>query len=76
MSDFTVGGLRSVNRPSLRHAIANAALFLHAMMRARATRRLLSEMDDHLLADIGVGRGDALHEAQRPMWDLAQRHSI
>lgn len=71
MSDFTVGGFRSAHRPSLRRAIADAALVLHKMMRARATRRMLSEMDDRLLSDIGVGRGDAVHEARRPMWDLA-----
>ena len=73
MSDFTVGAFRGTHRPSLRRAIAAASLALHAMMRARASRRLLSDMDDRLLADIGVGRGDALHEARRPMWDLAQR---
>ena len=75
MSDFTVGALRSAHRTSLRSTIAAATLTLRAMMRARATRRLLRDMDDHLLADIGVGRGDALHEAQRPMWDLAQRRN-
>ena len=72
MSDFTVG-LRRAQRPALRRVIADVAFTLRAMLRARATRRLLSEMDDRLLADIGVGRGDALHEARRPMWDLAQR---
>lgn len=44
-----------------------------AMMQARQTRRLLGEMDERMLADIGVGRGDALVEASRPMWDLAPR---
>ena len=73
MSDFTVGTFRSARRPSLRHVLADAVATLGAMMRARATRRLLADMDDRLLADIGVGRGDALHEARRPMWDLAQR---
>ena len=75
MSDFTLGARRGASRPSLRRALAEAALVLHAMFRARATRRLLTEMDDRLLADIGVGRGDALHEARRPMWDLAPRRN-
>ena len=44
-----------------------------AMYRARQTRRMLGEMDARMLADIGVGRGDALVEASRPMWDLAPR---
>ena len=73
MSDFTVGSLRRAPRPSLRRVVADAVLVLRAMMRARTTRRMLAEMDDRLLADIGVGRGDAQHEAQRPMWDLARR---
>ncbi len=74
MSDFTLGARRTSNRPSLRRAIADAMLVWQAMVRARATRRLLADMDDRLLADIGVGRGDAQHEAQRPMWELGQRH--
>lgn len=73
MSDFTVGTRRNAHRPSLRRAIADRMLVIHAMIRARATRRMLPDMDDRLLADIGVGRGDALYEARRPMWDLAQR---
>ena len=73
MSDFTVGAFRNAHRPSVRQIFADAASFVRTMLRARATRRMLTEMDDHLLADIGVGRGDALHEAGRPMWDLAQR---
>ncbi len=44
-----------------------------AMLRARHTRRLLAEMDDRLLADIGVDRGQAHMEASRPIWDLSPR---
>ena len=44
-----------------------------AMVHARSTRKLLREMDDRLLADIGIGRGDAWTEASRPMWDLRTR---
>ena len=44
---------------------------LSAMVRAHQTRQLLGEMDDRLLADIGIGRGDAIVEAARPVWDLA-----
>src|SRR5690349_14239926 len=40
------------------------------MLRARQTRHMLGEMDDRMLADIGVGRGDALVEANRSMWDV------
>lgn len=43
------------------------------MRRARRTRRLLTEMDDRMLADIGIGRGDALMEASRAPWDIGRR---
>ncbi len=46
---------------------------LMQMARARQTRRLLAEMDDRMLADIGIGRGDALMEASRAPWDVATR---
>lgn len=46
-----------------------------AMWQARRTRRLLAEMDPHMLADIGIGRGDAMVEAARPFWDLASRRN-
>lgn len=73
MSDFTFGTFRTVNRISLRTIVGDAALLLQDMLRARATRRMLREMDDRLLSDIGIGRGDAMVESDRPMWDLAQR---
>ena len=43
------------------------------MRRARRTRRLLAEMDDHMLADIGIGRSEALMEASRRSWDIGRR---
>ncbi len=58
---------------SFRAAMGRTWTMLGAMMRARRTRRLLGEMDDRLLADIGIGRGDALMEASRPWWDVAPR---
>jgi uncharacterized protein YjiS (DUF1127 family) len=41
------------------------------IVRAVRTRRLLATMDDRLLADIGVSRGEALFEATRAPWDTA-----
>lgn len=34
------------------------------------TRRQLAEMDERMLADIGISRADALREAGRAPWDL------
>jgi uncharacterized protein YjiS (DUF1127 family) len=31
-------------------------------------RRALLELDDHLLNDIGVSRGDAIAEGRKPFW--------
>jgi hypothetical protein len=31
----------------------------------------LEELDDHMLADIGLNRADAEREAARPFWDLS-----
>jgi len=33
------------------------------------SRRRLGEMDDHLLADVGLGRWQAGEEVRRPAWD-------
>jgi uncharacterized protein YjiS (DUF1127 family) len=46
---------------------------LATMVRAHQTRRMLAEMDDRMLADIGVSRGDASVEAARLAWDTAPR---
>lgn len=43
---------------------------LSAMRQARRARQLLSELDGHLLKDIGISRAEALTEAARPFWDL------
>lgn len=42
---------------------------MRSMARARATRRLLAEMDGRMLADIGVSRSQADVEVSRPFWD-------
>lgn len=73
MSDFTVGRFSTAQRPSFGTVIGSAVAVFKEMLKARATRRLLRELDDQQLADIGVGRGDALHESMRPMWDLTPR---
>ena len=39
-----------------------------AMFRRRRQRRILLELEDHLLADIGVTREQAEREARKPLW--------
>lgn len=45
---------------------------LGRMMEAARTRAILRTLDDRMLADIGVGPSQALHEADRPFWDLGE----
>ena len=56
----------SVIRPGLWARLAQA-------VEMRRTRHLLAEMDDRMLADIGMDRAGAHAEANRPVWDLAGR---
>lgn len=42
-----------------------------AALAASASRRALRSMSDRELADSGIDRGQALHEASRRPWDLA-----
>jgi len=32
------------------------------------TRRQLNRLSDHMLRDIGISRGDASHEIEKPFW--------
>ena len=49
---------------------------LGEMVRAIVTRRQLREMDDRMLADIGITRTDALAEADRAPWDVEPRQAL
>ncbi len=73
MSDHSIRIARFAGRSTLRGLAADLWISIYAMLRARQTRRMLAAMDDRMLADIGLGRGDAQVEAARPMWDLAPR---
>ncbi|HYZ64983.1 MAG TPA: DUF1127 domain-containing protein [Acetobacteraceae bacterium] len=73
MSVRTLPLIQFAPRGGLRALAGLAWARVGLMLEARQTRRLLGEMDDRMLADIGVGRGDALMEASRPMWDVEAR---
>jgi uncharacterized protein YjiS (DUF1127 family) len=45
--------------------------WLATAMQAIETRRRLAQMDDRMLKDIGISRGEALEEAGRAPWDLS-----
>jgi uncharacterized protein YjiS (DUF1127 family) len=47
--------------------------FAHRSWRNAVTRRELMELDDRILADIGLTRGQAVREADRFPWDARPR---
>jgi uncharacterized protein YjiS (DUF1127 family) len=42
--------------------------WLREALRRRRTRRLLAELDDRMLRDIGVSRDEAEYESNKPFW--------
>lgn len=72
-------------RPSILFSTLAALPFLRLLARigAAVTRSLapsgahlarsrarLAQLDDHMLADIGLTQAEAMTEAQRPFWDI------
>ncbi|ARO15196.1 hypothetical protein BVG79_01854 [Ketogulonicigenium robustum] len=67
---------------ALTHAIASSlpasrGFFARIVLalRVRQERRHLAELDDALLADIGLTRTQVQDEAKRTMWDLPYQRS-
>lgn len=62
--------------PRLRVNLAPRFLSLFKFMQHRVRhyrkvayqRKMLAQMSDHMLKDIGISRADALHEASKPFW--------
>ena len=54
--------------PLLSHLWHEVGDTLHTWHERAVTRRELAEMDEHLLHDIGLTRGDVLREAGKPFW--------
>jgi uncharacterized protein YjiS (DUF1127 family) len=58
-------------QPGARPGVVRQFLDILARLHhAIESRRQLAEMDDRMLSDIGISRGEALTEAARPAWDL------
>ena len=65
--------LSSTPSRSIRVGVRQVWSTVQSMARARATRRLLAEMDGRILADIGVSRAQVATELLRPFWDYEAR---
>ncbi|MCT8990033.1 DUF1127 domain-containing protein [Chelativorans sp. SCAU2101] len=60
---------RTLVRPGAFRHLAAAALALVLRLEDRRRQRLhLSELDDHLLADIGLTQADVERECSTPFW--------
>lgn len=54
--------------PPLSRLLVSAALVLAHWDDRRRTRASLARLDDHLLADIGLGADNAASETAKPFW--------
>ena len=55
---------------ALLHTCGFVWRWLRAAHRTSVERRALLDLDDHILADIGLDRHGVRAEADRPFWDL------
>ncbi|MEA2896804.1 MAG: hypothetical protein QOJ84_2419 [Bradyrhizobium sp.] len=49
-------------------ALSSLASMIAIWLNRQQGRRELSELDDRLLADVGISREDAVWEARKPFW--------
>lgn len=61
----TLANPRAARTGGLLHAVRARVKLWHR--RAR-DRRMLAQLDAHMLRDIGITREDALREARKPFW--------
>ena len=67
MTHFTDTTLRTVGHRRATRGLGRMMLSLLGLIRSR---KALSDLDDHLLRDIGVTEEEARREAKRPVWDV------
>jgi uncharacterized protein YjiS (DUF1127 family) len=53
---------------SIRRALVRMAGHCGTWIDISRQRRVLAELDDHLLRDIGITRYDVAHEVAKPFW--------
>ena len=70
---LALGFLASAGVGPWRRVSARVRRHLRLMLLAARTRRLLAQMDERMLLDIGISRAQARTEAARWPWDLARR---
>ena len=66
MSTCTTNTFTAPARPRKHRGAVQVLRDLFAL---RRQRRQLSDLDDHLLSDIGITRDEAIREGERRAWD-------
>jgi uncharacterized protein YjiS (DUF1127 family) len=62
------GVWRRAAGPSLRHVLSVVRKMLQQWGRRRRERAELARLDDRMLRDIGITRGDVWQEINKPFW--------
>ncbi len=60
----------SATRPSILSSLLGALPYLSVAPSVAASRARRADMNDAMLADLGLTRGQARIEAARPIWDV------
>jgi uncharacterized protein YjiS (DUF1127 family) len=69
LSTLAAGAVGTITRPNPHHHLAwGAAQWLAGWAEQRRQLRALSELDEHLLRDIGLSRDDVRRACSRTFW--------
>ena len=65
---ISTNGRRAASRRVVARGFERAASLLREWRRRRRDRALLASLDDRMLRDIGVSRGEIWEEINKPFW--------
>lgn len=66
----------SISLSPVRAKIRNFVAIMALWCAHQRERRVLKNLDEQLLQDIGLTRGQALEEAGKPFWDVETREGM
>ena len=68
--DVWISGWPGLRQSVMRagHIALRVSNLIDAWADRRRQRRALLELNDHMLKDIGIGRGEAWQEGRKPFW--------
>jgi uncharacterized protein YjiS (DUF1127 family) len=68
-SSVTSSPIAALGLTAIRNEVHRVSRFLYLCYQRSVQRRVLGELDDRLLSDIGVDRAEAWREANRLPWE-------